>query len=92
MMKGNVRMAHNREDQKEAFRKKNEKRKAARDPMIREANQAMGDYLSLGLYNAKRFNNQQEAKRERLAQKEAKKAKANHRPGGSRNPNVPQRA
>ena len=92
MMKGNLDMANNREDQKEAFRKKNEKRKAARDPMIREANQAMGDYLRLGLYNARRFDIQQKAKRERLAEIEARKCKNLNGPRGNRNPNKAQRA
>lgn len=78
-----------REQQREAFRKKNAKRKIQKDKEVRAANKYMGELLSLGRYRKYTFVKQQEALKQEKAEKEARKSKRYGVQG--RAPNKPRR-
>lgn len=80
-------MINNKDAQREAFRIKNERRKAARNNEAREANRLKGELLGLGLYNPYRFDAQQKAKKQ--AQAEMKARQGNRRVSSGRVPNKP---
>jgi|GEM_PF-5545700 len=74
-------MNNNKDAQREAFRLKNEKRKASRDHEAREADRFKGELLALGLYNHYRFEAQLKAKKKAQEEKKAREEARRGRPG-----------